>query len=1092
MPPDRRRCFRFFRRGSCLGVLLALLPVALPAADPAALPRLQPGQPQERVLQAGQSLQLVLDLPAAQALRLRVVEQGIDVEAQLVGATQRWRAEDDDILRWGEQRFALARNETGLRLELRAPRLGSPPGRVQLSLEAVELADSARSAAFGLDLGAAEVAQRMADAQRLREPQTAVLVQSLCQARRDSGDSAGYLRCSGMQERILARQSRRPEAIAVLEQALPVWRAAADPRGQASALNNLGMNHYWLGDGRLAARPLQQALAALDGVDDDLLRAVIQNNLCLSGALRNSLQQARTCYERALALSEASGDLQRIATAQNNLGGAWFLLGDSGLAAAHFERALALRRQLGDLPGSGDARYNLALVRIAQGQLANALQELEQASVAYRSGSNSAGEALALRSRGYVQLLLGEPALAVDLMQQALVLQRGGGRRDAVVATLARLAEAQLAQGDTVEARASADEAVAAAAVDASPLLQADTSLRAARIYRRGGDLPAAANLAEQALAAAAPLKQSALADSARVELAQLALLQGQPAQARTLAAAALKSRRLAVLPQLDAYTVIAAALRAEGQPAAAEAAYRRAIAATEQAATTLYDPELRASFFAVQREAQEGLIALLLEARDSQGGAARAAEALVLSEDFRARSLRDSLDTAGSNLSSAAVAEREPLLTQLAALALARWKLSEARSSDRDALRQLDREIRAAGAALRQLDDRLRHGALPRPQRAQLRIADLQQALPADTTLLVYRQQAQGSHAWVVQRDALHSQPLAEAAVIAAAVREVRASLAAGDGASGGQPPRWQAALAQACALVWQPLAARIVTPRVLIVADGELEALPFAALRCGDQPGYLVQRHELSRLPAAWLLLRPAAAGLRADYSALLVGDPVYSRDDARLGGLAPAAESATPALRNDDRRLYGSAQELQRIEQRLGAQHSTLLLGLSARLDNVEKVSLNSFDIVHFTTHGVDGGSSFGGSGLVLSLFDARGTAIDGFLSTRRIGAQRLRASLVVLAACDSANGRAIAGEGTLGVAYAFLQAGARHVVATLWPVQDGVMPELMDAFYADPQAAALRPAQALRRSQLQMLQTYPQASPALWAGLAVWGW
>ena len=1092
MPPDSRRRFRFPRCGRCLGVLLALLPTALPAADVAApagaLPRLQPGRPLELVLQPGQSLKVELDLPAAQPLRLRIVERGIDVEAQLVGTTQRWRAEDDDILRWGEQRFALARSEAGLRLELRAPRLGSPPGKLQLNLETVDLADSARSAAFGLDLGATEVAQRMADAQRVREPQTAVLVQSLCQARRDSGDNAGYLRCSGLQERILGRQSRRPEAIAVLQQALPTWRAAADPRGEASALNNLGMHHYWLGDGRLAAKPLQQALAALGGVDDNLLRAVIQNNLCLSGALRNSLQQARACYEQVLALSEASGDQQRIATALNNLGGAWFLLGDGSRAAAYFERALALRRQLDDLPGSGDPRYNLALVRIAQGQLASALQELELAAAAHRSGNNSTGEALALRNRGYVQLLLGEPALAVDLMQQALLLQRRAGRRDAVVATLARLAEAQLALGDTAAARGSVDEAVAAAAVDASPLLQADTSLRAARVYRRSGDLPTAAKLAEQALAAAAPLEQSVLADSARVELAQLALLQDQPVQARMLAAAALKSRRLAVLPQLDAYTVVAAALRAEGRPAAAEAAYRRAVVATEQAAATLYDPELRASFFAVQREAQQGLIALLLEARDSQGEALRAAEALALSEDFRARSLRDSLDAPGSGLSPAAAAEREPLLTQLAALALQRWKHNEARSGDGDALRKLDREIRAAGAALRQLDDRRQQTAVPRLQRAHLRIADLQQALPADTTLVVYRQQAQGGHAWVVRRDALHSHALADAGAIAAAVREVRASLAA----TGSEPPRWQAALAQACTLVWQPIAAWITTPRVLIVADGDLDGLPFAALRCGDASEYLVQRHELNRLPAAWLLLRPAAAALRADYTALLVGDPVYSRDDARLGGLAPSAAAASPALRNDDNRLYGSAQELHRVEQRLGAQRSTLLLGLAASLADVEKASLPSFDIVHFATHGVDGGSSFGGSGLVLSLFDDRGGAIDGFLSTRRIGAQRLRASLVVLGACDSANGRAIAGEGTLGVAYAFLQAGARHVVATLWPVQDGVMPELMDTFYADPPAAALRPAQALRRSQLQLLQTYPQASPALWAGLAAWGW
>jgi CHAT domain-containing protein len=94
--------------------------------------------------------------------------------------------------------------------------------------------------------------------------------------------------------------------------------------------------------------------------------------------------------------------------------------------------------------------------------------------------------------------------------------------------------------------------------------------------------------------------------------------------------------------------------------------------------------------------------------------------------------------------------------------------------------------------------------------------------------------------------------------------------------------------------------------------------------------------------------------------------------------------------------------------------------------------------------------------------------------------------------VLGACDTATGRAVQDEGTFGVAYAFLQAGARHVVATLWPVDDAAMPELMDRFYADPRLAAEHPARALRQAQRALLQQYPAANPALWAGVAVWGW
>lgn len=1075
--PLRSRC-RFRHCAAATLLLSALLPV-LAAAE-----ALQPDRPLELALQPGQALSVTLELAPGSALRLRVIEQGVDVEPQLVAADQRWPAEDDDILRWGEHRFALVQSPASLTLELRATRQGSPPGRVRLELEKPDLGDSGRSATFGLDLSTAEVARRMADPQSQREPQTVALLQTLCQARREAGQTVAYLRCVGVQERLLGRQSRRPEAIASLEQALPYWRTLDDPRGLASALNNLGMHHHWLGDGRLAAKPLQQALAALDGVDDDLLRAVIQNNICLSGALRDSLREARACNERALALSQASGDTQRIATAYNNLGGTYFLLGDSAAAGGYFERSLALRAQLDDVPGSGDPRYNLALVRIAQGRLAQALEALEQTTTAYRRGNNSSGQANALRARGYVQLLLGEPALAQDLMQQALELQRKSGRRNAVVATLSRLAEAQLQLGDVAAARASADEAVAAAAVDANPPLLADARIRAARIYRQSGDPASAVQLAQQALAAAEPLQQSPLADQARIELAQLALLQGQATQARVLAAQALKSRQLAALPQLDARNVLAAALRAEGRRAAAEAAYRDAVATTEQAAALLFDLELRANFLAGRDQAQQGLIALLMDARDGSGAMTRAAEALVLSEDFRARSLRDRLD-AGADAALAAEPEREALLAQLAALSLARWKQLEQRGDTRQTVQQIDAQMRAAEAQLRQLDDRSRARFARRVARPQWRIADLQQALPADASLLVYRLQAQESFAWVLQRDGLQVRRLAGAGELAARVQQVRDGLAAG-----AEPPR--AALEQACDALWQPLAQWLQSPRVYIVADGALDGLPFAALRCGESRDYLLQRFELARLPAAWLLLRPATTPLREDYTALLVGDPVYSRDDVRLG-TSPLLAAATPParLRNGIGRLQGSAQELQRVRERLGAQRSTVLRGLDASLAAVDAATMSTFDIIHFATHGVDGGASAAGSGLVLSLFDMAGATVDGFLSTRRIANRQLRASLVVLGACDSASGRAIAGEGTLSVAHAFLQAGARHVVAALWPLQDGVMPELMDGFYAEPRLAALQPAQALRQAQLKLLQRYPDASPALWAGLAVWG-
>lgn len=1062
---------------------LLLLAGSARAAEP-----LQPDRPALLSLQPGQTEQIALAIASARPFRLRVAERGIDVEAAVVVGELRRPLEDDDILRWGEHRLAVARSEPGMQLELRATRLGSPAGKVTLMLEPVDLADSAASRRFGLDLTASELALLYADSKGVLEARTARMAQSLCAGRREDGDERGFVRCVSLQERILGRQDQREPAIAALQIAIPVWHKLGDQRGEATALNNLAMHHFHNGDGRLAEPLLRRAQGVLDGVDDPLLLAVVQSNICLTGDLRDSIPAARDCNETALQLSLASGDGQRIATAYNNLGGTYLLLGDTQRAAELFEQSIAQRVSLHDAAGQGDALSNLALTHIARGRLSEALRGFERAEAAYRSGNNRAGQARLLQYRGYTHMMLGEPALAVDLLQQALELQRTARRRSATAATLARLAEAQLANAQPDAARASADEAVAIAQIDGDPSLLASSWLRAARVHRHSGNAAAALAAAREAFAVSAQLENTGRRDQARLELAQVEMLSDGSARALVLVEAALKSGRLTQLQRIEAQTLLAAALRAQGRRGPAEAAYRRAVAATEQAGSYVYDLDLRATFLANQRDAELGLLSLLMSETDAHGGFRRAAEALTLSASFRARSLRSRLDAmpaAGAALQSAPL--REQQLAQLAALAVARWRMPDSEAG-RERRREIDAQIRAAEEALRTSDPAPRAGS----SGPAMPLAQLQRALPDDASLVVYRLLPEAGYAWVVQRDAMQAVRLAPQQQLADIVQRVRAGLtAAPEAAAAYDSP---ADLARACDLLWQPLADRISTRRVFIVSDTALDGLPFAALRCGDgaQRDYLVNRHELSQLPATWLLLRPPAPPLPQDYAALLVGDPIYSRDDPRLGRSAAAPARGGVVQRGDRGRLEGSGEEIRRVRARLGAGRSTLLDGVDANLAALQAADMEKFNILHFATHGTGDRSGASVSGLVLSLFDADGRDIDGFLSARRIGAGRVPAALVVLGACDTATGRAVEGEGTVGVAYAFLQAGARHVVATLWPIDDGLMPELMDRFYRDPGLAAARPGQALREAQLALLQQYPQASPALWAGVAVWGW
>uniref|UniRef100_UPI00214838DC CHAT domain-containing tetratricopeptide repeat protein n=1 Tax=Tahibacter caeni TaxID=1453545 RepID=UPI00214838DC len=1055
-----------------------------PAAPLPPVETLPVGAAVQLPLRADESRRFALRDPGA-PLRLRIVEHGVDVTAELVAGSARLQFSENDLLRRGEHRLALAEADGPLELQVRGPPKGSPDGAIELSQETLTPAAAAEPR-FRLDLDETELAQRLADRKRRREPAASDLAAELCAKRLALQDDDGYLRCVSLHERLLGWRSQREAAIAALERALPVWQRRGDPHGLATALNNIGMHHYHSGDLAGAVAPLRRALAALDGVDDPLLEATVRNNLCLNSAPRASNADMRRCYEDALALSRTSGDAPRIATALNNLGGAYWVLGEADRAEDYFEQAVAAWNAIDATHRSGDALNNLALVQLGRGRLSDAARGFERARIAYDNDTSRL--ALALRNQGGVQLLLGETALAVDLQQRALELVRSQNRPDQIIASLGRLAEAQLADGQVAQARASMEQAVAEAQkAGGRPELSVESRLRAARIYRRSDAPEQALAAAQQAYDASAGLERGKLHDLAGIELAHAQLQHGDAALARRLSEAALKSRQLTPLQRIEAQALRAGALRAQGRRGAAEAAYREAIAEVDEAGSYVYDLEQRATFLASQRDAQVGLLSLLMEDVDAAGRPRRAADALALSERFRARSLRARLDAMPLPAATDAGAEsqRERTQAQLSALALNRWKLGEDANAD-EMRRRIEADIRAAEATLRSLDA----AAAPDPAAtvAGVSLAQLQRVLPEDTSLVVYRTLPQASFAWIVQRGAFHSTSLAAQEVLAARVQEARVSLGA-DGAAPGAD--WREALGRACAAIWQPIAAQVDTPRVLVVGDTALDGLPFAALRCGETPGYLLEHHEIALLPATWLLLRPPLRELRPDFAALLIGDPVYARDDPRLG-LAPVASESAMSRRDGPGRLRGSGDEIRRVRERLGAERSTLLAGFDASTAALQSGHVEKYDIVHFATHGTGDRGGASGSGLVLSLFDARGNGVDGFLSARRIGASRLPAALVVLGACDTATGRAVQDEGTFGVAYAFLQAGARHVVATLWPVDDAAMPELMDRFYADPRLAAENPARALREAQLALLRQYPAANPALWAGVAVWGW
>lgn len=256
----------------------------------------------------------------------------------------------------------------------------------------------------------------------------------------------------------------------------------------------------------------------------------------------------------------------------------------------------------------------------------------------------------------------------------------------------------------------------------------------------------------------------------------------------------------------------------------------------------------------------------------------------------------------------------------------------------------------------------------------------------------------------------------------------------------------------------------------RLLFSPDGPLHQLPVAALR--TEGVGIIDRWELLRIPSASLL-----ASLRAR--------PLFSHSSERsvlaiIG--ANEAEDDLPAARREVHRLG-----------RDFAGVTTLWAGATAAA--LDDASLGDHAIVHFAGHALVRDDNPWRSGLVLSGFGSTSQrAAPGhemkLLRADRIAQMRLDSDMVFLAACESAGGEMIAGEGVLGLTSAFLSAGAHSVIATLWPVEDEAASVVVGHFY-DALSAGATVGNALALAQRRARSDRRTAHPRHWAGYVVIG-
>ena len=283
--------------------------------------------------------------------------------------------------------------------------------------------------------------------------------------------------------------------------------------------------------------------------------------------------------------------------------------------------------------------------------------------------------------------------------------------------------------------------------------------------------------------------------------------------------------------------------------------------------------------------------------------------------------------------------------------------------------------------------------------------------------------------------------------------------------------------------------------TSRLIVVPDSSLNLLPFDALR-NEHGHYVLLRNVVTYSPSATIfhLLRTRHRKMRNPLPFLGLGDVTHISDRVLLARNTDIRREVS-----DSRGIYdlggasfsdlpGTKKELTTLGQMFG-KNSVLLMDAQASEAAFKGEPLQQFKVIHFAVHGVAAPKYPERAALVLGSDPEHRE--DGLLQAREIVSLHLNADLVTLASCETASGKLEGEEGAESLERAFLIAGAKTVVASLWNADDTFTAALVKAFYLHLKRGEDK-GSALRNAKLDMIHEFgEQALPYYWAGFTMEG-
>lgn len=904
------------------------------------------------------------------------------------------------------------------------------------------------------------------------------------------------------------------DALVTFQQSQALLDQGADPVITVDTLNGLASAYLAVNKYRQALPLLEEArtISYLNNYPAGKAEALLLLSQCHNN--ENHSLAINTAGE-ALTLWQSIGNNRGVARSRLSLGEYHYAQASLAEAEQNYQAALDLARQIPDIALETESLVYLGFIAYRKGAWQETFDFLTSAQdlIDVEAEPYRMGQITATFAESFIET--GLPEVGLQKYREALEYFRRVNSPAGMVGMSWGIGRAQYLLGQYPEALSTLQQTLADAESNELRSWVALSHDYLGRTYAAMTQPVQALEHFETALNLYVELINPREAARVRALIGQVYQTQGKLDKARQFYQEALQTFD-AINDRLDRSATLFAMGQlemTEGKYDTAENLLQQSIETTEHVRSMSSTRDLTAAFSATVHDRYLQYIQCLMRRNDQKA----TVQAFEISESVRARSLAEFLRGTETNLLAGLdpeLAKQEKSLRHLlrakeddrVALVVKKYEKEELAKVDRE-LAQLEEQYKSVSATISKRFPA--YDQITRPRAWDLpRIQD-QVVNDDDTILLEYIVGLDKSFVWAITRSSVTAHEISgDVGKTAETVYNLLKDPA--QSANDNQLAQASERLSQ---MILSPVAAQLNKRRIIVIADGALNYIPFQMLPSPSSNAEpLVAQHEIINAPSASILgeLREevASRGVRSKVLAAF-GNPAFGPTQAANKASDQVASATTQpsehlrhALRdielNGDSfdpaavgQLFYAEREVNSLREIATPEATFTATGFAANRQQLFNLDFSQYAILHFATHGLLDPKRPEHSGILLSTVDDQGKELQGFIGLQDVYSLRAPVDLVVLSACRTGLGKEVRGEGLVGLTRGFMYAGATTVVASLWKVDDEATAELMKRFYTEMLQNRKTPDEALRIAQ-NSIRAIPQwSAPHFWAGFTLQG-